>query len=102
MVAVGVDNKRVEEHGDYEPSPPTKKARSITGKEWHVQCASGPLSSELILYKRQCGDVMYPERSACDVFVTFGPTQVTLCVKFSCDITYIIITTRMQLNTYTK
>lgn len=32
------------------------------------------------------------------VFATFGAAQVTLCVKFPCDIMYIIISTRLQLN----
>lgn len=37
----------------------------------------------------------YPKKSACVVFVTFGPARVTLCVKFHCDIMYIIIITRL-------
>lgn len=32
---------------------------------------------------------------ACVVFVTLGPALVTLCVKFHCDIMYIIISTRL-------
>lgn len=44
----------------------------------------------------------YPERSACVVFVTFGPARVILCVKSPCDIMYIIISTGLQLNTGMK
>lgn len=36
------------------------------------------------------------------MFVTFGPARVTLCVKYYCDIMYIIISTRLQSKTDVK
>ncbi len=87
-------------------SPPALK-KELTPSEdrngmYGVPAELHPMSSFSISVSVGYRRTPYPQKSVCVVFVTFGPARVTLCVKYYCDIMYIIISTRLQLNTDVK
>ena len=97
-----MDNKRAEQRSTVIMSEGEKKQLAPSEERngmYSVPAELRPMSSSAISVSAEWRRTPYPWRSACVVFVTFGPARVTLCVKFYCDIMYIIISTRLQLDT---